>query len=379
MRDPDLRWMNEAIREAALSKDEDCRPHPRVGVVVVKGGRRLGAGHRGQTGSGDHAEYGVLEKLLDAVPVAGATIYTTLEPCTTRKHPKVPCADRLIEHKVKRVVVGMLDPDQRITGRGIVRLQNAGIQVDLFPDRLFKKVAEQNGPFSRAMTQPTTSRTSMPTPQVAVPVTSALGLETVAARDDVTELLPPADFYESAKHELLLTGVSVARTFDIHISVLRSALARGKRVCVLILDPKSPDVRRLSKREGRPIGADIRSTLRIARLEGFLQHPGFELRLAPRLPPFTAVMLDGNISNDAVAVEGARLRVQPGTSCSSQHDGVVMQFRRGPPASSIGFDYFAGDLRGQWQAAKRLRGRAPNPRRCSGLAPLAAERGRYAA
>jgi hypothetical protein len=256
---------------------------------------------------------------------------------------------------VKRVVVGMLDPNKEITGKGVLRLQAAGIQVDIFPDGPFKRVAEQNREFSRVMREPAPPPAVPPMAKQTISVAPALGLQTVATRDDVTQILPPVEFYNSATRELAITGVSAARTFDIHLSILRSALARGRRVYVLILDPASPDVRWLTRREGRSIGADIRSTLKIARLEGFLQHAGFELRLSPKLSPFTAVMLDGNISGAQVADDDVSyLRVQPGTLLSSQHDGVVLQFRRMPMAS-VGFDYFAEDLRRQWQAARRVR------------------------
>jgi len=114
----DRKFARLAIEEARRSvAEDDGRPHPLVGAIVVKNGEVLAIAHRGE-GEGDHAEYIALEKRLPDAAVAGSTIYTTLEPCTTRNHPKIPCVDRLIERKVGRVVIGMLDPDPRITGRG---------------------------------------------------------------------------------------------------------------------------------------------------------------------------------------------------------------------------------------------------------------------
>ena len=113
----DRTYARLAIEEAWKSAPEDKRVHPKVGVVVVKDGKVLASAYRGEIPEG-HAEFIVLEKKLAEVLLAGATVYTTLEPCTSRNHPKVPCAIRLAERKVGRVVIGMLDPDDRISGRG---------------------------------------------------------------------------------------------------------------------------------------------------------------------------------------------------------------------------------------------------------------------
>jgi pyrimidine deaminase RibD-like protein len=134
----DLKFMREAIAEAAKSHGEDNRIHPKVGVVVVKDGIVLSKGFRGEPiagnqGSGRHAEYVAMEEKYSSTSLVGATVYTTLEPCTSRKHPKVPCADRLIERKVARVVIGMLDPNQNICGRGIRRLRDANRVAQLVP------------------------------------------------------------------------------------------------------------------------------------------------------------------------------------------------------------------------------------------------------
>lgn len=150
-RDPsDRDFMLRAIDEARRCVPEDREPRPKVGVVVVKDGKLLTANYRGATGAGDHAEYGALEKRLPKDVLAGATVFTTLEPCTTRNHPKVPCAERLIERRVARVVIGTLDPNPRISGKGQLRLREAGIQTDMFPADLMAQIEELNRDFMRA-------------------------------------------------------------------------------------------------------------------------------------------------------------------------------------------------------------------------------------
>jgi pyrimidine deaminase RibD-like protein len=147
--DDDRRFALMAIEEALKSVPEDEKPHPKVGAVVVKNGQVLSRAHRGEILK-SHAEYIALDEKLSDDLIAGATVYTTLEPCTTRNHPKIPCAQRLIDRKVARVVVGMLDPNPNIRGLGDQRLSEAGIEIQLFPRDLRAQVEEMNREFTRA-------------------------------------------------------------------------------------------------------------------------------------------------------------------------------------------------------------------------------------
>ncbi len=156
--DSDRKYARLSIDEARKSVPEnDGRPHPWVGAVVVKDGKVLGTAHRGEV-PGNHAEFVALERILPDVAVAGATVYTTLEPCTTRNSPKIPCVDRLIERRVARVVIGILDPDDRIRGKGQRKLSNAGIETALFPHDLAMQVEELNREFTRYCEQHRTER-----------------------------------------------------------------------------------------------------------------------------------------------------------------------------------------------------------------------------
>jgi pyrimidine deaminase RibD-like protein len=150
--DDDRRFALLAIDEAQQSFPEDERPHPKVGAIIVKNGSVLSKAHRGERPK-SHAEYVALEDKLSDDLAAGATVYTTLEPCTTRKHPKIPCAQRLIDRRVGRVVIGMLDPNPDIRGRGDQLLSDAGIEVQLFPRDLRAQVEEMNRDFIRAQKQ----------------------------------------------------------------------------------------------------------------------------------------------------------------------------------------------------------------------------------
>ncbi len=149
----DHRFAKMAVDEARKSAAEDGREHPMVGCVVVKNGRVLATAHRGEV-EGNHAEFIALERKLKDQALAGCTVYTTLEPCTARNHPKVPCVERLIERRVSRVVVGMHDPNPDICGKGIRRLQAANIEVTLFPHPLILELEELNRHFTRSHAAP---------------------------------------------------------------------------------------------------------------------------------------------------------------------------------------------------------------------------------
>ena len=104
--------------------------HPLVGAVVVREGEVVGEGWYEYDGV-RHAEAIALEQAGDAA--RGATLYVTLEPCS--HHGRTPpCADAVVAAGVARVVVGALDPNPLVDGRGIARLRAAGIEVEVLDD-----------------------------------------------------------------------------------------------------------------------------------------------------------------------------------------------------------------------------------------------------
>ena len=123
------RLNDEAYMELALQMAEkslgQTEVNPVVGCVIVKDGRILGRGAQLKRGS-HHAEIHALHMAGDEA--AGSTVYVTLEPCSHQgKTP--PCTESLIRAGVRRVVVATTDPNPRVSGRGIRRLQEAGIEV----------------------------------------------------------------------------------------------------------------------------------------------------------------------------------------------------------------------------------------------------------
>ena len=138
----DRKFGELAVAEAQKSiAEDDGKPHPHVGVVIVRDGKVLATGFRGESGSGDHGEYCALKKVNEA-DVQGATVYTTLEPCSERNPPKKSCTERLINAKVARVVSGSADKDESVYGHST--LVEAGIEIGFFPHDLMQELLVLN-------------------------------------------------------------------------------------------------------------------------------------------------------------------------------------------------------------------------------------------
>lgn len=113
--------------ELAANGIGTARPNPSVGAVVVYNDRIIGEGYTDPYG-GPHAEVNAIGSVEDITLLKSATLYVTLEPCSHYgKTP--PCADLIIKHEIPNVVIGCLDTNELVAGKGIERLRNAGCNV----------------------------------------------------------------------------------------------------------------------------------------------------------------------------------------------------------------------------------------------------------
>lgn len=146
----DKLYMRRALELANLGQGQ-ARPNPMVGAVIVHNGRIIGEGYHHAWGE-PHAEVMAVRSVRCPELLSVSTMYVSLEPCSHYgKTP--PCANLIIEHRIPRVVVAMLDPYAEVSGRGIAMLRKAGVEVEV--GLLEEDARRLNAPF---ITQHTKAR-----------------------------------------------------------------------------------------------------------------------------------------------------------------------------------------------------------------------------
>ena len=188
-----------------------AHPNPWVGAVVVGADATPYEGATAEPG-GPHAEAAALAAAGDEA--RGATVYVTLEPCSHAARTP-PCADALIAAGVERVVVAMEDPDDRVRGRGIARLRDAGVSVEVGLGAA--EVAAQLAPYLKHRT---TGRPWVVLKlaagldgRIAAPDGSSRWITGEAARDDAHRL--------RAESDAVLVGAGTVRADDPALTVRR--------------------------------------------------------------------------------------------------------------------------------------------------------------
>jgi diaminohydroxyphosphoribosylaminopyrimidine deaminase / 5-amino-6-(5-phosphoribosylamino)uracil reductase len=140
----DARFMRRALELAERGRGLTS-PNPMVGAVVVSDGEIVGEGYHERAG-GPHAE--VVALAAAGARSRGATIYVTLEPCSYHGRTP-PCARAVIDAGIRRVVAALVDPNPRVSGRGLTILRSAGVEV---AEGVLTSLAEsQNRAFVAAM------------------------------------------------------------------------------------------------------------------------------------------------------------------------------------------------------------------------------------
>jgi len=213
-----------ALAERGL---ETTHPNPRVGCVIAKGDRIIGEGFHERAGE-PHAEVMALRSAKE--PVAGATAYVTLEPCS--HHGRTPpCVNALIEARIARVVFAVQDPNPRVSGQGADALLRAGITVEA--GLLQNEATELNIGFMKRMKEGL--------PWVRVKLAMSLDGRTALANGAsqwITGEPARADVQRwRARCSAVMTGVGTVLADDPQLNV-RLAAFKGRQPLRVVLDAR---------------------------------------------------------------------------------------------------------------------------------------------
>lgn len=137
------------IMKKSIQEPREDKISPKVGAVLIKNDGAIETAFRGELRHGDHAEFTLLERKNRSNLLDDSILFATLEPCApgARKHPKLGCAERIVNARVKKVWIGIEDPDPSVDRKGIKYLMENGIEVEMFDSDLQKIIWEENKQF----------------------------------------------------------------------------------------------------------------------------------------------------------------------------------------------------------------------------------------
>jgi diaminohydroxyphosphoribosylaminopyrimidine deaminase/5-amino-6-(5-phosphoribosylamino)uracil reductase len=205
-------YLERAIELAEKSKpesgkNEEKKVHPKVGCVIIKDNQEIASACRNEYGDGDHAESTALRK-CSQLDLRDAILITTLEPCTIRKHDwlrreyRRSCLELILHFGIKKVIIGILDPNPAICCCGYYELIKRGVSVEFFPGKLQERILALNREY----------------------ISYISFLETVKKYKDTSIL---TNFFENMLKELKNTGLTyyeLATIINIYNELLRRFL-----------------------------------------------------------------------------------------------------------------------------------------------------------
>lgn len=136
--------MNSSVQEA-----RDDKVSPKVGAILLKPYGTVETAFRGEYREGDHAEYTLLDRINRQSKLDDCLLFVTLEPCAkgARNHPKMSCSERIVNARIKKIWIGIEDPDPTVDRKGIKYLIDNGVEVTMFDADLQKLIRKSNKKF----------------------------------------------------------------------------------------------------------------------------------------------------------------------------------------------------------------------------------------
>lgn len=233
-------WMELARQEAKKGVGKTS-PNPAVGAVVVRQGKLLGKGYHRRAGL-PHAEIEALKKVTNP---QGARMYVTLEPCCHKDKRTPPCVDAIIGSGIEEVIVGTRDPNPKVAGKGIRRLQQAGMRTRA--GILEEECRELNRYYNHWIRRRQ--------PWTIIKVAASLDGRIALANGESLWITNPISRREAhrvrSEVDAILIGIGTVLSDNPRLSARVGR--RGKQPIRVVLDPRlrvPPDSRILSSQEG---------------------------------------------------------------------------------------------------------------------------------
>lgn len=217
-------FMDRALRLARKGEGR-ASPNPMVGAVIVKDGRIIGEGYHVCCGE-SHAEINAIRGARESI--AGATFYVTLEPCTHQGRTP-PCVQALIKEQPARVVIGAIDPNPVVAGRGVAALRAQGIETVVGVRE--EECRRLNEKFFKFMT------TGLPFVTLKYAQTLDGRIAGAGGHSRWISSLPARRYAHRLRsvHDAVLVGTGTVRHDDPELTV---RLVRGKNPLRIILDSR---------------------------------------------------------------------------------------------------------------------------------------------
>ncbi len=152
----------EVMRRSVPEHRPDGSPSPAVGAVLVRPDGSTVTAARGELREGNHAEFILLERKCINQRLDGCILFTTLEPCLNRNHPKRGCAKHIVSARINEVYVGIEDDNPAVSGKGIEHLNRHGVTVHMFERDLQEAILKENEVFFKWAREQTSPRVEPP-------------------------------------------------------------------------------------------------------------------------------------------------------------------------------------------------------------------------
>jgi len=192
-----------------------------VGAVLVRPDGSIETAARGELREGNHAEFTLLERKCVGERLDESVLFTTLEPCLNRNHPKRGCARHIVSARIKEVYVGIEDDNPTVAGKGIEHLRRFGVTVSMFDRDLQDVIVKENETFFAWARQQVEkpepepiklSKYEDPIAAVVFSDLSEVALDRYRAKASIKPALGSGEFARLLRQQGLLTGEGDAAT-----------------------------------------------------------------------------------------------------------------------------------------------------------------------